>query len=102
MILQPFAENAIWHGIAPKESQGKISIQLQMDETENFLDVQMIDDGVGLQATAQKRNIHHQSKGIHITRERLGKHGKITIFDRKGMDQTGVQVDLQIPIINDD
>lgn len=102
LILQPFAENAIWHGIAPKESSGKISIHLQMDETENFLNVQMVDDGVGLHAAAKIRSIEHQSKGIHITRERLGENGKITIFDRKEIGRTGVQVDLQIPIINHD
>ena len=48
LILQPVAENAIWHGIAPKESKGKISIRLQMDEADQFLLIQLEDDGVGL------------------------------------------------------
>ena len=102
LILQPFAENAIWHGIAPKESKGKINIQLQMDETDEFLLIRLEDDGVGLQSVGQPHKMAHQSKGIQITKERLGKQGAITIFDKKEIGQTGVQVNLKIPIIDHD
>ncbi len=102
LILQPFAENAIWHGIAPKESKGKISIRLEMDKADQFLLIQLEDDGVGLQSVAKQQKISHQSKGIQITKERLGKQGKITIFDKKEIGETGVQVNLKIPIIDYD
>jgi len=102
LILQPFAENAIWHGIAPKESKGKISIKLQMDEADQFLMIQLEDDGVGLQSAGKQHKMSHQSKGIQITKERLGKQGKITIFDKKEIGQMGVQINLKIPIIDHD
>ena len=102
LILQPFAENAIWHGIAPKENKGKISIQLQMDEADEFLLIQLEDDGVGLQSVGKNDKIAHQSKGIQITKERLGRQGEVTIFDKKEIGETGVQVNLKIPIIDHD
>ena len=102
LLLQPFAENAIWHGIAPKESSGKITIQLQMSADDNFLEVQLEDDGVGLDSMANEKKNTHQSKGIQITRERIGHTGKVTIIDKKAMEQTGVKVDLKIPIIDHD
>lgn len=102
LILQPFAENAIWHGIAPKESKGKISIRLQMDEADQFLLIQLEDDGVGLHSVGKNNKMSHQSKGIQITKERLGKQGAVTIFDKKEIGETGVQVNLKIPIIDHD
>ena len=101
LLLQPFAENAIWHGIAPKAGNGKVTIQLQMSVDDNFLEVQLEDDGVGLGSMDYKKE-KHQSKGIQITKERIGHTGKITVIDKKTIGQTGVKVDLKIPIFDHD
>jgi len=71
MILQPFIENAIWHGLMPKKEQGLVFIQVKPYGSE----IQCIieDNGVGRQvATDQNRGRkRHQSLGIQITQERL-------------------------------
>lgn len=94
LILQPFVENAIWHGIAPKEAAGYIKILLKTNAAETLLYATIIDDGIGL-PTAQN-NRQHQSKGIQITRERLGVGSSVEVANRT--DRSGVKVALVIPI----
>jgi tetratricopeptide (TPR) repeat protein len=72
LLLQPFAENAVWHGLMHKEGQGRLDISL---ETENqVLYCVMADNGVGRSAAAawkSKSAEKEKSMGMHITRERL-------------------------------
>ncbi|MEO1450143.1 MAG: histidine kinase [Bacteroidota bacterium] len=94
LIIQPFAENAIWHGIAPKQSPGHIHIHIGLNKAETHLECIILDDGVGLN---QNSNSHpHQSKGIAITQERLGTNGKVRVRNRT--DRQGVESYLAIPI----
>ncbi|RZL31888.1 MAG: diguanylate cyclase, partial [Pedobacter sp.] len=46
MLLQPYVENAIWHGIMPKETGGVIQININLRD-EHYLNIEIIDDGVG-------------------------------------------------------
>lgn len=94
LILQPFVENAIWHGIAPKEVIGTINIFLKTNANETLLYATIEDDGVGL--NHQQPYSEHQSKGIQITRERLGKNSSVKVENR--MNECGVKVELVIPI----
>ncbi|MFK7936171.1 MAG: histidine kinase [Saprospiraceae bacterium] len=94
LILQPFVENAIWHGIAPKEATGQIEISLKTNTAETLLYATITDDGIGLPTS--KNNGEHQSKGIQITRERLGAGSLVKVANR--MDGKGVKVELVIPI----
>lgn len=72
LLIQPFVENAIWHGILPKEEKGKVTIQFEMTGQDIRCTIQ--DDGVGRQSLgtkAKKRDEHHPM-GIKITQKRLG------------------------------
>ncbi len=74
LILQPFLENAIWHGINPKEGNGFIEISIKNSyNDENRLVIKIKDDGVGREANSRikKNNQAHKSHGIAITKERL-------------------------------
>ena len=51
LIIQPFVENAIWHGIQNKNSKGHIIIQINSDENES-LKISITDDGIGRKASA--------------------------------------------------
>ncbi|MEO1449132.1 MAG: histidine kinase, partial [Bacteroidota bacterium] len=93
LILQPFVENAVWHGIAPKKVPGHVQIDLSMNAAETHLLCTITDDGVGLGHAPKSQ---HTSKGISITRERLGPEGKVSVQDRTGGN--GVEVKLQIPV----
>lgn len=70
MILQPYIENAIWHGLMPKEEGGKISIVIQQ-ENADYLLIQIIDDGIGIDNSLQVKREKHESKGMSLTQERI-------------------------------
>ena len=72
MIVQPFVENAMLHGIMHKESDGEIHISFK--DHESFLEINVKDNGVGRKAAAQmkgNKNAAHTSLGIEVTRARL-------------------------------
>ncbi|QNK61431.1 histidine kinase [Pedobacter sp. PAMC26386] len=70
MILQPYIENAIWHGLMPKEEGGKIEIVIQPEGTDALL-IQIIDDGVGIDNSLRVKKEKHVSKGMSLTQERI-------------------------------
>ncbi len=72
MIIQPFVENAIWHGIANLEEKGELDVLLKMRDEES-LQIIVSDSGVGIN-NAEKfssNNQKHLNLGINITRKRL-------------------------------
>jgi sensor histidine kinase YesM len=72
LLLQPFCENAIWHGLMNKEGQGHLTITI-LKENE-FLNCVITDDGIG-RSTAEEINTgsakKEKSMGLKITTERL-------------------------------
>ncbi|MET7000105.1 tetratricopeptide repeat-containing sensor histidine kinase [Chitinophaga defluvii] len=72
MLIQPYIENAIWHGLMHKEEGGKIEIHLS--EKEEVLIASIKDNGVGRIKAAElksKSAVIHKSFGMNITNERL-------------------------------
>lgn len=72
MIIQPYVENAIIHGLIHKETKGHLLIRLQMMDENIRVIIQ--DDGVGRKKAAEIRResgIERKSLGMMITRERL-------------------------------
>lgn len=94
LIFQPFVENAIWHGIAPKKGKGHIWIDLNWDEDQEELHCIIKDNGVGLPKNSEAAHRDHVSKGIQITKERLGDLGTISI--QNNLREPGVKVALTI------
>jgi len=72
LIVQPFIENAIWHGIVPKGGGGIVSLSVL--KSNGVVEVIIDDDGIGREASQQNKaasNIGHQSKGVNLTQSRL-------------------------------
>ena len=72
MLVQPFVENAILHGMVAK--QGKGIINVRFTEEENYLHCVIEDDGIGRVKAAelkQKSMQQHKSAAITVTQERL-------------------------------
>jgi uncharacterized membrane protein SirB2 len=73
LIIQPYVENAIWHGLQHrKKAGGKIAIDIW--KSNGDLMMQITDNGVGRARAAQlesKRDRQHKSHGMKITAERL-------------------------------
>jgi ligand-binding sensor domain-containing protein len=77
MMIQPFVENAIVHGIKPKEDVGHISIQFSIND--NLLVCEIIDDGVGREKAKEinlEKRKGHKSSAMLITKERLDQISK--------------------------
>ena len=70
MIIQPFVENSIWHGIMPASGIGVITLTIKPTNDEG-LAITIADDGVGLNYKSKPGDPLHESKGIRLIRERL-------------------------------
>jgi sensor histidine kinase YesM len=71
LIIQPFIENAIWHGIVPKD-EGIITVNVKGDQDKIVCEVD--DDGIGRERSRLNKPITpaiHQSKGVHLSQQRL-------------------------------
>jgi len=72
LILQPFCENAILHGLMHKEGQKHLAIELSMED--NILQCVIADDGIGREEAAALKNPLQErgkSMGLQITTQRL-------------------------------
>jgi len=102
LIIQPFVENAIWHGLHAKKESGIIDINVRETE-EDVLLITITDDGIGRKAAAltKNKNTEHKSYGIAITIERLqllNPKNQVQIIDLYADDQTslGTKVELTL------
>lgn len=110
LILQPFLENALWHGLSSKE--GEKNIQLDVFKgPEGFIKIAITDDGVGRDAAEkikERKVLKRKSVGIDITKERLANFSKdyqnsfhveiIDIYDDDNKP-SGTKIMLYIPTI---
>ncbi len=109
MVLQPFVENAIWHGLMHKETEDKGMITIAIREDEDRLLCTIEDNGVGREKARvlqEKSVLKSKSMGMKITEERLRLLSKeqmaqlVRITDLKdAMDfARGTRVEINIPI----
>jgi sensor histidine kinase YesM len=73
LILQPFVENAIWHGLSPKEGEKKLHVSIIKSEL-NTIEIAIEDNGIGRKKAAEfkaKKMIKRESIGLKLTEERL-------------------------------
>lgn len=107
LLIQPFVENAILHGMVPKEGKGKISISFDVKNQQLICTI--TDDGIGLsESKLLKQNsvTAHQSMALEITKKRLkimesitSKSAKIEIIELNSEQQKkGTKVTLLLPL----
>jgi sensor histidine kinase YesM len=72
MLLQPFIENAIWHGLMQKRTKGTITVDIRKDN-DKFLIISITDDGIGREKAAEikSKSATHRSHGLKATSERI-------------------------------
>lgn len=106
LLLQPIVENAIIHGLAPKENKGTLIVRFLYKN--NQLKCSVEDNGIGRAASKMiQKNKEYQSKALEITKERLAlldtNMGKSTIeiIDLE-VDSvpSGTKVIITIPLIS--
>lgn len=64
MLIQPFVENAVIHGVTPLKEKGEISIRIDLDD--NFITVEVLDNGKG-----GNKSSGHTSLSGSIAKERM-------------------------------
>ena len=109
LILQPFAENAIWHGLMHKDEKGQLNIEVSQED--NYLFFKITDDGIGRKqsaALASKSATKHKPMGLRITAGRIammqnsnGEQSPVTINDLVNADGSvaGTEVIIKMPVI---
>jgi sensor histidine kinase YesM len=73
MMIQPFVENAVWHGILPIDSNGYIRVHIEK-ETDNLIKISVEDNGAGIDQEWISRGFSSQIKeshGLSMTLQRL-------------------------------
>jgi len=109
LIVQPYVENAILHGLRTKEGPGILKVSFS--EREECLCCTIEDNGIGRKAAAamhaEKRIHRHQSMGLKVSSERLAAmnylhqvSSSIEIVDKNSNGETGVIVHLFLPKIS--
>jgi hypothetical protein len=111
MLMQPLVENAIWHGLHPKQGEKKLSIRFFSSGPNLICEVE--DNGIGIVQSRQnkmKLRPNHQSFGISNVRERLNilnekykMHSSLSIIDKgsiSGEMENGTLVRLELTILH--
>jgi two-component system LytT family sensor kinase len=106
MLVQPFVENAIKHGLMPKKSNGNLIVSFT--KVDHQLKVMVEDNGIGRKMAAESKSAH-QSAGMNITVSRLQMLNKrvrldmkLTITDLMNQENeaAGTRVEFFVPITN--
>jgi sensor histidine kinase YesM len=87
MLVQPFIENAIWHGLLPKKT-GDAWIRISFVKKQGFAEITIEDNGVGRKAAAEAKHKDgkKRSYGLQITEERL------RLAEHKRSDQPTINI----------
>ena len=108
MLIQPFVENAIWHGLLHKAGSGEITISISKQGEALLCTIE--DNGVGRKASsARKSNFNQERKsmGMSITKNRLDiinlqqvGEAAVEIHDLESSDGTpeGTRVEITLPV----
>ena len=109
LMIQPFVENAIWHGLLPKAENRHLKIELIQHAT-NSIKCIIDDNGVGREATLQKELLtNKKSLAIDLIEKRIAIINKfntnkasLKIIDKKDMlgNSLGTTIILLLPILN--
>jgi len=109
MLIQPYVENSISHGLMPSEGKGMVKIALKLEN--EYISCIIEDNGIGREASHElrrKKENNHNSLGTRIVASRLdlvnalyGTSLKTIYTDLKNIkgEPEGTRVEIQIPII---
>ena len=109
MLIQPFIENAVRHGIRPLSRKGSIQVGFKMNE--NTLLCSIEDDGIGISASKELKSRHHveyQSRGMSLSLDWLKAIGRLVdvnvSYDIEELYHDdrrvkGTRISLRIPLV---
>ena len=98
MLLQPFVENAVVHGVAPLQTPGHIAVHFQLED--DILTCTIRDNGIGREKAAvlkAAKKPGHQSAAMQVTNERLAAMGGSVHF--RDVPSGGTEVVVRMAVI---
>lgn len=106
MMLQPFLENAIKHGVSQLSSGGEITLSFHQNAGTGMLSCIISDNGPGMGKAAKQQQEGHNSRGINITRERLAILNQVLVEGKISLNiispaagDTGTKIILSLPVL---
>lgn len=113
MMIQPFVENSIIHGVLPQSSEKLGKINIIIEEIDGYLSIIISDNGIGVEKSISQKNEQygdHKSQGMEITIKRIdliekisGKemyiNGPVQYYNESG-EIEGTKVEIKIVINN--
>ena len=109
MLIQPYVENSISHGLIPALCKGSVKIKLKLEK--NFISCIIEDNGIGREAAHEKKKSsekNHNSLGTQIVSSRLDLVNALygtslktiyTDLKNKNGEPEGTRVEIHIPIL---
>ncbi len=109
LVLQPFLENALWHGLSSKKGDKTINLSV-FKPSKDFIQIDIEDNGIGRKASSTIKSnkiINRKSIGIELTKERLNNfikdfHNPFSLIFNDLFDENkkpkGTKVALKIPV----
>ena len=106
MIIQPYAENSIIHGILPKHEFGILSIHFIKENATTLLII-IEDDGIGFNKAKENTKAGHKSLGtktieniLELNTKLTGKNQKVEIIDKSDLvpAQQGTRITISLQI----
>ncbi|PIA81690.1 histidine kinase [Gaetbulibacter sp. 4G1] len=101
MLLQPYIENAVWHGLRYKKSKGRLDIKITQTKPDE-ISIEIVDDGIGRKKSKSLKTEHQQkqnSKGMGNIKKRVSilnamYKDKVDVFidDFQNKEDTGTKV----------
>ncbi len=106
MLVQPFLENAIKHGLPKKISKGLLRLKVERDNNKyDYLRVIIDDNGIGrMNAGMLNKKDNHVSRGIQLIEDRIKTYNFIEsrkigiLFVDKKYPEEGTRVEIEIPV----
>lgn len=112
LFLQPFVENAIWHGLSTKKGKKEIRIKISKLAVQEYIEISIQDNGIGKKASMEKAMENPFTKnpiGLSLTRDRLDLFSKKTgkdygyimedLFHEDNRTPLGTRVLVKIPYV---
>lgn len=111
MLIQPYVENAIWHGLMNKQNREEGLLSIALNRSKNMLHCTIRDNGIGrqkaLEIQTKRTKTKRKSMGMSITSERIELINQLYNLDamvkihdlyNDNKEASGTEVRLDIPI----
>lgn len=108
LLIQPYVENAIWHGLMPQNKEGNLIVDICLNNNE--LIICITDDGIGIDVAKNKKQKKHKSSAIELTEQRLlvlekltGNRTSVKITNLSNLNPalSGTKVEILLPLLDE-